>query len=45
MPARTMTAATRLKKREDQFRVTAGDPRERVAKCIVVDGEISEHLL
>jgi hypothetical protein len=43
-PARTFAAAAaRIKKREDQLRGTAGDPRARVAKCIEVDGEISEN--
>jgi hypothetical protein len=38
--ARTLDAAARTKKREDQLRRTTRDLRTRVAKCIVFDGGI-----
>jgi hypothetical protein len=38
--ARTLDAAARTKKREDQLRRTARDLRTRVAKCIEVGGGI-----
>jgi len=38
-------AAACIKIREGQLRRTTDDLRRRVAKCIVVDGGILEHLL
>jgi len=43
--ARTVYAAARTEKREDQLRGKRCDIRTRVAKCIEVDGTIFEHLL
>jgi hypothetical protein len=37
--------AVRIKRRNDRFRQTTTDLRTRVAKCIVVDGGIFEHIL
>jgi len=45
LPSRTLVAAARIKRREDQLRGTGGDPRAHLTKCIEVNGEISEHLL
>ena len=43
--ARTVYAAARTEKREDQLRGKRRDIRKRVAKCFEVDGTIFEHLL
>ena len=42
---RTLDPAARIKKCEDQFRRKTRELRTRVAKCVEVDGGISEHLL
>ena len=43
--ARVVDAAACIKKREDRLRRTKHALRTRVAKCIVADGWIFEHLL
>jgi hypothetical protein len=43
--ARISDAAARMERPDNQLRRTARDFRARVAKCMEVDGEISEHLL
>jgi hypothetical protein len=42
--ARSLDAAARIKKREDQLRRTTRDLRTHVAKCTEVGGGIFEHL-
>lgn len=43
--ARSLDAATRIKKREDQPRRITRDLRTGLAKCVEVDGGIFEYLL
>jgi hypothetical protein len=43
--AHILYTAARIKKRGDQFRQTTLDVLTGVAKCIQVDGGVSEHLL
>jgi hypothetical protein len=45
LPARSLDAAARVKKREDQLRRATRGLRTRVAKCVQFDGGIFEHLL
>jgi len=43
--ARILDAAARIKKRDDQLRLTTRDLRTRAAKRVGVGGGICEHLL
>jgi len=42
---RILDTAARITTRDDQFRRITRDLRTRIAKCLVVDGGIFEHLL
>jgi hypothetical protein len=45
LPAGTLDAASGIKKRENQLRLTTRNLSTRVAKCIEVDGGLFGHLL